>query len=77
MLITRRLFDRSAGDVARFMPIENGGCTGAAAADAGVHGGELDSTMSVSLALPHGEQSGVYGAPRSHAPRCAGTLGRA
>ena len=51
------------GDVARFMPLSSGDCSGAADADAAVHGGVLDGELTTTIALAggvDGTESGVY-----------------
>ena len=51
------------GDVVRLMPLTNGDCTGAAAADVSVHGGALTSSLTTVLTLSggvDGTDSAIY-----------------
>ena len=49
----------SAGAVARFVPMDEGGCGGAAGADASLFGGALDASLSTTIQLPTALQQDV------------------
>ena len=58
-----RLSGSNPGDVLRFMPLVNGNCTGAAAADPFKFGGALDDGLATTISLPgsiHGTSELVY-----------------